>query len=129
VFCFPKKTCFINIENYVFNTKIIIFISITLTWGCLCGRGMHYFFTHNGCAVYALHFNAFMDLKPFMRQARYAAGALCGVTTHRTAMPEVPGLIPDPNKAFYVVLLLLLCLVQTIICHDNLQFILQCYFI
>ena len=36
-------------------------------------RQRHAFLTHKGCAVYALHFNAYMDLKPFMRQARYAA--------------------------------------------------------
>jgi len=36
-------------------------------------RQRYAFLTHKGCAVYALHFNASMDLKPFMRQARYAA--------------------------------------------------------
>ena len=34
------------------------------------------FLTHKGCAVYALHFNAFIN----GFEAVYAAGALCGVT-------------------------------------------------
>jgi len=39
VFSFPKKTCFIYI--YIKNTsKIQKHKSITLTWGCLCGKGM-----------------------------------------------------------------------------------------
>jgi len=36
-------------------------------------RQRYAFLTFKGCAVYALHINASMDLKPFMRQARYAA--------------------------------------------------------
>jgi len=36
-------------------------------------RQRYAFLTHKRCAVYALHFNAYMDLKPFMRQARCAA--------------------------------------------------------
>ena len=37
VFCFPKKTCFIYIKN---TSLIQKHSSITLTWGCLCGKGM-----------------------------------------------------------------------------------------
>jgi len=37
VFCFPKKTCFIYIKN---TSLIQKHRSITLTWGCLCGKGM-----------------------------------------------------------------------------------------
>ena len=37
VFCFPKKTCFIYIKN---TSLIQKHSSITLTWDCLCGKGM-----------------------------------------------------------------------------------------
>jgi len=37
VFCFPKKTCFIYIKLFSLIQK---HSSITLTWGCLCGKGM-----------------------------------------------------------------------------------------
>ena len=37
VFCFPKKTCFIYIKN---TSLIQKHRSRTLTWGCLCGKGM-----------------------------------------------------------------------------------------
>ena len=37
VFCLPKKTCFIHIKN---TSLIQKHRSITLTWGCLCGKGM-----------------------------------------------------------------------------------------
>jgi len=39
VFCFPKKTCFIYIKN---TSLIQKHSSITLTWGCLCGKGMSF---------------------------------------------------------------------------------------
>ena len=37
VFCFPKKTCFIYIKN---TSLIQKHSSITLTWGCLCGKSV-----------------------------------------------------------------------------------------
>ena len=48
-----------------------------------------YAFFHKGCAVYALHFNAYMDLKSFMRQARYAASQRThGAQEDPTALPQ-----------------------------------------
>jgi len=46
-------------------------------------RQKYAFLTHKECAVYALHLNAFMDLKPFMWQARYAASQCSSVRPDR----------------------------------------------
>jgi len=58
VFFFPKKTYFIYIKN---TSLIQKHRSITLTWCCLCGKGMPFW-----------RINGF--------EAVYATGALCGVT-------------------------------------------------
>ena len=69
VFCFPKKTCFIYIKN---TSLIQKHSSITLTWDCLCGKGMP-FWRIKGVPFMRCISTHKWNLKPFIRQARYAA--------------------------------------------------------
>ena len=103
VFCFPKKTCFIYIK---ITSLIQKHRSITLTWGTrLCGEGSQ-LLTHKGCAVYTLHFNTYMDSKPFMRQALYAASN-CSIDflTLKHTWSSVTLSLRDFNPIFIGVLL------------------------
>jgi len=134
MFCFPKTTCFIYIKNTSLTKKK--HRSITLTWGCLCGKGMPFWrikgvpfmrciSTHKwiwrslcGRRVMRRH----IAWLPSMVSMTLVAHRL----TRRTAVSVVPGLKHWYDKMFCVCILLCFChfifCPNCIICWQMLSF-------